>query len=173
MKDFISIESGVLLKKIIIPVFMQTKIMAKLRLRHEVIEKIPLLARRCVYWRGIDQDIESLISKCYICLKYSRCEQKGILLLRDLPTRAWQYIGTDLLKLNVQNITIVADDYSKIPLIINSESSKTVIQKLKTIFDEHGIPDMVFSDEEPCHASGVRRVYETLSSCVITTLPTV
>jgi len=42
MKDFISIENGVLLKKIIILVFMQTKIKAKLRLRNQVLEKIRL-----------------------------------------------------------------------------------------------------------------------------------
>ena len=157
MKDFISIENGVLLKsqQVIIPECMQKEILEKLHFSHQGIEKTRLLARTCVYWRGINEDIENLIQQCNICLKYSRSEQKETMLARDLPTKAWQQVGTDLFELYGQEFIIVADYYSKMPFVrrINSESSKTVIQKLKTIFGEHGIPETVFSDGGPCYSS--------------------
>ena len=36
---------------------------------------------------------------------------------------------------------------------LNSESSRAVIAKMKTIFSEHGVPELLFTDGGPCYSS--------------------
>ena len=157
MKDFLSIENGILMKgdRIIVPKCMQMEILNRLHESHQGVEKTRLRARTCVYWRGIDKDIEDLIAKCDVCLKYSRCEQKQSMIPHDLPSGPWQKVGTDLFQLEGHVYLIVADYYSKMPFVrrITSKSCRCVIANLKTLFSEHGIPDNVFSDGGPCCSS--------------------
>ena len=126
-----------------------------LHLSHQGIEKTRLRAKTCVYWRGIDKDIEEFIGKCDICLEYCRSEQKQSMIPHDLPSSPWQNVGTDLFTFNSQHYVIVADYYSKMPFIrlLNTETSSAVIMKLKEIFGEHGIPNILFSDGGPCYSS--------------------
>ena len=157
VKDSITVEDGLLMKgvRVIIPKHLQRDILNRLHTSHLGIEKTRLRARTCVYWKGIDKDIEDIINSCDICLEVSRSEQKQSLIPHDLPSAPWQKLGTDLFEVDGQHYIIVADYYSKMPFIrkINSESSKEVINKLKGIFSEHGIPDILYSDGGPCYSS--------------------
>ena len=157
MKDFLSVEDGILIKgeRIVIPLAMQQEILKKLHLSHQGVEKTRLRARTCVYWRGIDKDIEEITRDCDVCLKFCRKEQKQSMIPRDLPASPWQYLGTDLFEVDNHSYLILADYYSKMPFVrkISSESTRAVILKLKTLFGEHGIPEVLFSDGGPCFAS--------------------
>ena len=157
MKDFLSVEDGVLMKgsRVMIPQSMRKEVLQRLHTSHQGIEKSCLRAQTCVYWRGIDNDIKEMVQGCDICLEYSRKEQKENMIPRDLPCRQWQHVGTDIFEFGGQSYLIVADYYSKMPFVrrLNNETSASVIGKLKTIFSEHGIPEVVFSDGGPCYAS--------------------
>ena len=56
---------------------------------------------------------------------------------------------------------LIADLYSKFPIIrkLTNMSSSTVIYHLKGIFDEHGIPEMLISDNGPQYSSEEFRVF--------------
>ena len=157
LKDYIAVEDGILMKsqRIIIPKSLQKEVLTTLHLSHQGIEKTRLRAKTCVYSRGIDKDIEEFIGKCDICLEYCRSEQKQSMIPHDLPSSPWQNVGTDLFTFNSQHYIIVADYYSKMPFIrlLNTETSSAVIMKLKEIFGEHGIPNILFSDGGPCYSS--------------------
>ena len=122
--------------RIIVPEAMTDEILRTLHTSHMGIEKTKLLARTCVYWKNIDKDITDLVERCDICLESSRKEQKESLLPHDTPSSPWTKLGTDPFDLGRQTC--------KMPYIrrLHSETSKTVIGVLKTIFSEHGIPEI-------------------------------
>ena len=56
---------------------------------------------------------------------------------------------------------LIADIYGKFPIIrkLTNMSSSTIINHLKRIFDEHGIPESLISDNGPQYSSEVFRVF--------------
>jgi len=63
---------------------------------HQGITKCQLRAKDSVYWTSINKDIENIVQQCPICQETSRSQTKETLIPHELPTRPWQYIGTDL-----------------------------------------------------------------------------
>ena len=101
-----------------------------------------------MYWPGITEEIRRHIKGCRICEETQRSQQKEPLISHDVPSRAWQKIGMDIFEYRGSNYLLIADYYSKFPIVRNlrNMTSETIIGILKTIFSEHGIPDIVFSD---------------------------
>ena len=60
-------------------------------------------------------------------------------------------LATDLFHWKGTEYLLIADVYSKFPIIrkLTSISSSTIINHLKGIFDEHGIPERLISDNGP------------------------
>ena len=156
IKDFLAVEDGILMKgqRLMIPKCLQREVLERLHVSHQGIEKTRLRARTCVYWRGIDKDIEDMVVKCSACLEFSKSEQKQSMIPHDLPSSPWQKLGSDLFEFEGQHYLIVADYYSKMPFIrhLNSESSRAVIAKMKMIFSELGVPELLFTDGGPCYS---------------------
>ena len=74
----------------------------------------------------------------------------------DIPSRAWEVVGTDLLNCNNHEYLIIADYYSKFPIISKMNgltTSNMVISTMKQIFSEHGIPSRVVSDNGPQYST--------------------
>ena len=68
-----------------------------------------------------------------------------------LPREPWEAIAADLFELNKENYLLVADIYTKFPILrkLRSTHSSSIIQTLKEIFSEHGIPRHFHSDNGP------------------------
>ena len=64
------------------------------------------------------------------------------------PTNPWQYISADLFKMAENEFLLVADQYSWSPFIwqLRSTSSAAIIKNIKVIFEERGIPEIVYTD---------------------------
>ena len=146
MKDF----KG---QRIMIQRYQRQHIPNKLHISHQGIEKTQLRARTCVYWREIDKDIELLISDCIVCQTYSKNQQKESLLPHHnhMPSRPWQYVSTDLFEYHDITYLLVTDPYRKMPFVrkLNRQTSLVVIDQMKTIFCDHGIPEVVYTDGDP------------------------
>ena len=158
VKDFISIDDGILLKgnRIIIPPKLQGDVLNQLHNHsHQGISKTRFLARKCVYWPNIDKDIENLVGHCTICNTYVNSLPPEPMHERNLPSSPWEMLGTDLFDYNGQKYLIVGDYYSKFPILrrLNGESTKVIVQHFKQIFSEHGIPCILYSDNGPCYSS--------------------
>lgn len=115
------------------------------------IEKCKLRARECLYWPGMSNDIENIVTNCEACAKYQKVNRKEPLKPRLVPEAPWQVLGTDLLYLNGNNYLIIIDYFSKyVELsLLKSTTSKTVIQALKSTFARYGIPLLLVSDNGP------------------------
>ena len=72
-----------------------------------------------------------------------------------LPSLPWQKVATDLFKWEGSTYLLVVDYFSKYIEIskLEGESSQKVIQRLKSIFARHGIPQQVMSDNGPQYSS--------------------
>ena len=80
----------------------------------------------------------------------------------EIPTRPWQNIGTDLIYFDNDNYIIVTDYYSKFPFVHKIKglcTSNAVIAILKEIFSEHGIPEIVISDNGRQYSSGEFKMF--------------
>lgn len=72
-----------------------------------------------------------------------------------MPSRPWQKVGTDLFLFHQCQYLITVDYYSSFFKVdkLNTTDSITVIEKLKTQFSRHGIPEIVISDNGLQYAS--------------------
>ena len=157
VKDFISIDDGILLKgnRIIIPPKPQGDVLNQLHNHsHQCISNTRFLAQKCVYWPNIDKDIESIVGHCIICNTYVNSLPPEPMHKRDLPSSPWEILGTDLFDYNGQKYLVVCDYCSKFPILrrLSGESTKVRVKHLKQI-SEHGIPGILYSDNGPCYSS--------------------
>ena len=68
----------------------------------------------------------------------------------DLSDYPWQTIGTDLFELKGHQYLLTVDDFSRYPEIAKlTTMSSVVISKLKNVFSQHRIPEIVRSDNGP------------------------
>ena len=103
--------------RIIIPETQQKIILDQLHYNHQGVEKTYLQARDAVYWERINADIENMIKNCSICQENLLAQPKETLQPHDIPSRAWEVVGTDLFNSNNHECLIIADYYSKFPII--------------------------------------------------------
>ena len=79
-----------------------------------------------------------------------------------LPELPWQKVGTDLFEWDKHMYVLIVDYYSRFIEIarLSGESAPEVINKTKSIFARHGIPETVISDNGPQFTS---ESYETFA----------
>ena len=137
----LSVDDGLVLfgDRIIIPQTMRSEVLQKLHYGHQGVNKCQLRAKSCVFWTGINKDIDDLISKCSICQEHQTSQRHEPLMSHDLPQRPWQTIGMDMFYLDGEDYLLVADYYSKFPFIRPIDkpcTSHKVIDCLKQLFSE-------------------------------------
>jgi transposase InsO family protein len=143
-------------ERIMIPEPMRKETLQKIHAGHQGVNKCQLRAKSCVYWPGINKEIEQLVNKCEVCQNNQRSQTSEPLQSHDIPQRPWETVGTDLFHFDGAEYLIIADYYSKFPIIrkINGHSTSAAIVKLtKQIFSEQGIPAKVVSDNGPQYSS--------------------
>ena len=83
-------------------------------------------------------------------------QQHETLLQHEIPIGPWETVGTDLFELDQFKYLIVADYYSKYPIVKklpNHCPSSVIVSVMKQLFAEHGIPSKVISDNGPHYSS--------------------
>ena len=91
-KDELSIDNNLLMKGegVIIPTSCRDSIMEDLHKSHEGINKAMSLARTCVYWPGMEDDVTNYIKRCLMCIDSSNLPVENCTLMRshqDLGSR--------------------------------------------------------------------------------------
>ncbi|XP_063963288.1 uncharacterized protein K02A2.6-like [Lytechinus pictus] len=87
--------------------------------------------------------------------EYGKSQTPEPLHPHDIPTRPWQVIATDLFHLDGKEYLLVADIYSKFPIVkkLQHTTSANIIDLIKEIFSEQGTPEKVLSDNGPQYSS--------------------
>jgi len=164
-REEITIEDGLLLKqdRIIVPLKLRADVLSAIHQGHLGIEKCLLRARTCVFWPGITKDITCLVEHCDPCQKHQRKNQKEPILQPDVPTRPWETLSSDLFEFRGKQYLLIADQYSKFPVIrqLNSTTSAAIINHLKSIFSEYGIPSRIITDNGPQYSCKEFKAFAT------------
>ncbi|UYV67535.1 K02A2.6-like [Cordylochernes scorpioides] len=145
-------QNGLLLRgqRILIPKTLRKDILEKLHQGHFGINKCRSRAKESVWWLGISQEIERMVSSCTKCLKERKPKHEP-LMPSEFPIRPWKKVGMDLFYQNGRWYQIVCDYYSRYPEIslLQNLTAQEVIGRLKSIFAWHGTPETVRSDNGP------------------------
>ena len=124
---------------------------------HQGISKCQYHAHQCVYWPGINWDIECAIEACTTCQCHHPQEPQQPLKPTLDPEHPWQHLWANFMHLNGNEYLIIIDYYSKIPFVYKKPPSQCnatkIISILKELFAEHGIPASLCSDNGPQFAS--------------------
>ena len=153
----LSVESGLVLKghPLVIPLQMRPQMLMLIHPGHLGVEKCTLKARECLFWPGITKDIKEMVSSCATCLQFAKQQQNELLQQHSLPSYPWQKLASDLFDFKGGQYLIVADYYSKFPVVrkLSTTTSSIIIHHLKSIFAEYGIPQTSITDNGPQYSS--------------------
>ena len=156
-RDELTVADGLILKgtRIIIPKSLQPDVLQQLHYAHQGAEKCKLRAKGSVFWANINKDIDEMVKSCPPCQRHQKLNAKEPLLPHDVPQKAWHTLCSDLFFWNNTYYLLVTDYYGKFPVVkkLANTQSPTVIAHLKSIFEEHGIPSKLVTDNGPQYAS--------------------
>ena len=157
-RDELTVEDGLIMKgeRIFIPASLRRGILENLHTGHFGISKTQLRARRDVYWPKINQEIEEMCQQCNQCQKFQKSQSKEPLIPTEAPSRPWQVIGIDLFQVHQTQYVMIADYYTKYPVVEELPSpcgSATLTGIVKRYCAIFGKPDIIRSDNGP-HFTG-------------------
>lgn len=94
------------------------------------VKKTKEIAKNNLYWPGILSDVESYITSCSICVKYSKSKIKEPFINHEIPNIPFFKIGVDIADYAGSNYLIVYDYYSRWLEILNlrNKTSTCVIE---------------------------------------------
>ena len=152
-------EDGLVLhgEALIVPPSERERILWQLHQFHQGTTKAWLFTHGCVFWLGINKAIEEAVWQCETCTWFQAQNAAAPLTVMPTPSHPWQICATDILTLEGTDYLICGDFYSKMILVqcLPSGQSNTVkvISLFKEMFSEHGIPEVLCSDNGPQYAS--------------------
>ena len=100
-RDSIAVLDRILFKgdRVIVPSNMRKKVLDTIHQSHLGIVRCKQLARDVVFWPGINNQIEELISKCSACQENRREQGHEPMICSEIPAYPWQVIAADLMKM--------------------------------------------------------------------------
>lgn len=160
-------------ERIIIPGSLRREVLQFIHEGHQGIVKSKLRAKALVYWPGINNDIENIVTECRTCEKFRRANRKEELIPHPIPDRPFQKIGVDICEYGAKSYLVVIDYFSKwLELVpIKFKHSGEIITKLKVIFATHGIPEKMIADNVPFGSMQLREFAKDWNFTIITRSP--
>ena len=72
-----------------------------------------------------------------------------------MPEIPWHTVATDLFELRNSKYLLIVDCYSRFPVLckLASTTTRALIQEMKVVFAELGVPSIIVSDRSPQYTS--------------------
>ena len=126
-REELTVEDGLILKgtRIVIPNKQCKAILKLLHEGHLGLNKCKLRAKECVYWPGLNNQLEDLVLNCELCLKYSTAKCKiepSLLLGQEVPLYPWTKFATDIFHFEGASYLLIVDYMSRYPVVHNLTS---------------------------------------------------
>ena len=114
-----------------------------------------LRALETVYWPGTNKNIIKQYQSCKTCSKHLKSQRHEPLQSHPAPEIPWHTVPTDLFELKNSKYLLLVNYYSRFPVLhkLNSTTSKVLIQEMKEVFTELGVPYTIVSDGGPQYTS--------------------
>ena len=135
----LSVQDGCLLwgSRVVIPPPGQPLVTEELHTSHPGMSRMKALAHSYVWWPGMDADLERKVQHCATCQQHQKMPPAA-------PLHTWDYAGPFLGKM----FLVIIDAHSKWidAHIVGTATSQATIEKLRSTFATHGVPDVVVCD---------------------------
>ena len=148
----VHLSSGPLLlyrNRLVVPQSIRSEMLNKLHNDgHFGLSKCRQRADQSVWWPGISEDLKRHVSQCQFCQINSPQQHRETLIPTPVPSSVWSHIACDICHYNGYDYLVTVDLLSRYLEIqrLTRLTSSTVVERLKTLFARHGIPDIVTSD---------------------------
>ena len=150
-------EDGLLYKnqRQIVPHSERLETLKVLHLGHYAVDKMQLRALATVYWPGINKDILKQYQSCKTCIKHSKSQRCELLQSHPTPELPWHTVATDLFEIRNSKYLLLVDYYSWFPILhkLGSTTTRVLVQEMKEVFAELGVPNVIVSDSGPQYTS--------------------
>ena len=150
--SFTVATGGLLLlnSRIVIPEQLRSNILSRLHEGHQGITKCRRIAFHTVWWPNLSTDISNFIDACSVYAK-SRQQPVEPLIPSSLLDLPWSSLAADVFRLSGKNYLLVVNCYSHYVGVahMTTTSASATITQLKGIFNHHGIPSAIFTDNGP------------------------
>ena len=113
-RDELAVEDGVVFRgaKIVVPTKLRPTYVQQLHKMHQSADSTLKLAKEYFYWPKMGEDIFHYVDQCQICNSAKRHQQKEPLNLHQVPSRPFEFVGTDLFDFNSKTFIVLIDSYS-------------------------------------------------------------
>ena len=158
-RETFTIKDGLVLQgeALIIPPAKRERVLHQLHQFHQGIPKSQLLACGSFFWPGINKAIKEVVCQCETCTQFQSQNAAVPLTPTPTPSCPWQMCSTDIFTLEGVDHLVVGDFYSKMIFVRclppSQSNANKVILLLKEMFSEHGIPEVLCSDNGPQYVS--------------------
>ena len=154
----LSLYEGCLLwgNRVVIPTPCRDAVLTELHAGHPGITRMKGLSRMYVWWPGITKDIESTVHNCTECQMHQSTPPVAPLHPWSWPTRPWARLHLDYAgPFQGKMILVLIDAHSKWveAICTPGSTSAVVIDELRTLFAQFGLPETIVTDNGTCFVS--------------------
>lgn len=154
LKEKLQIVEGILLMedKVVVPENIKNAVLKLLHANHSGMTKMKQLARRTIYWQGLNSDIENFVKRCDTCAKMTIIPKVKSTETWIPTTRPFSRLHADFFYFDKKMFLLIVDSYSKwleVELMRYGTNAKSVIRKFISVFARFGLPDVVVTDGGP------------------------
>ena len=142
--------------RVVVPSDCREAVLVELHDSHPGMSRMKGLARMYVWWPGIDSDIETTVRQCNECQTHQASPPPAPLHPWTWPSRPWSRLHLDYAgPVNGKMFLIVIDAHSKWieAFCTATATSSAVINELKPLFAQFGIPETIVTDNGTCFVS--------------------
>ena len=158
-RETLTIEDSLVLQgeALIIPPAKRERVLHQLHQFHQGIMKSQLLMHGSFFWPGINKVIEEVVFQCETCTQFQSQNAAVPLTPTPIPSHPWQMCATNIFTLEGVDHLVMGDFYSKMIFVQcippGESNANKVVSLLKEMFSEHGIPQVLHSDNDPQYVS--------------------
>lgn len=152
-QDLEEVEGCVLFQdRVVIPDVLKPKVLKLLHRNHSGINKIKQLARRTVYWFGMNKDMEEYVRSCGSCNEMNSVTRPAAYSSWIPTSKPFSRVHADFFHLDHKTFLVIVDSYSKwieLEYMRTSTDSRHVIKVFLNVFARYGLPDVLVTDGGP------------------------
>ncbi|KAL7853111.1 hypothetical protein SRHO_G00188960 [Serrasalmus rhombeus] len=157
-QDELSTQEGCILwgGRVVVPQPGRNALLKQLHQAHPGITRMKGLARSYMWWPNIDAEVEALVKACATCQENRNSPPVAPLHPWEVPDKPWRRIHIDYAGPWMGRMfLILVDAYSKWidAYSVSSSTSAVTIECLRRSFSQHGIPEIIVSDNGTCFTS--------------------
>ena len=144
-------EDGILLRnsRVLIPEVLRTLLLKDLYAEHLGMVKMKQLARKYLWWPGLDKEIEETVKLCHSCQEASKAPPAPNPASWSWPGGPWKRLHLDFAGPYLSKIYLVmVDAYSKFVEVVPMAQATTTnaIAALRRVFSYFGLPKHIVTD---------------------------